>query len=101
MILTDDVEILRRETDGSLTSLGHTPAFVSYSESGTLTYDDGTTTRSSFLQQVKVMIGDIPFDAVTHRIRWNGNLYQTVGQPMIRRKNGRTHHKTIPVEVVT
>lgn len=110
MRLTDSVELLRLQGDGSLVSRGRTPAQVSYLDSGTKE-DIKTTTspsgeettvinRTTFRTEIRVMVGDVPIDQELDRLRIDGSIYRQTGAPLIRKRNGRTHHKTIVVELV-
>lgn len=110
MRLTDSVELLRLQGDGSLVSRGNTPAQVSYLDSGTKedvetsTSPSGTVTtivnRTTFRTEIRVIIGDVPLDQELDRLRIDGSIYRQTGAPLIRKRNGRTHHKTLVVELV-
>lgn len=107
MRLTDRVEILEQgppirdshgnAVPGPLVSLGKFRANVSYQTVSAPMNGLSPT----MVEQLRAVIAPRDFDTTKHRIRWNGKLYMNDGPPMVRRRNGKTHHLTIPLKIAT
>ncbi|MFD6134571.1 hypothetical protein [Isoptericola sp. NPDC060257] len=92
--LHDEVDIVG---DGDVT-LATLPAYVGYQTAGIDNSEDG---RTAFLESLRVILPACSFDAVNHRIRWRGQLYQSAGPEMLRRRRGRDLTLTVPIKLVT
>ncbi len=108
MRLTDSVEVFVQgvggwdahgnDIPGELVSQGIFPANVSF-QMVERSYDGGATAR--MIEQLRAILPPMEYDPATMQIKWDGNLYTNDGPPMQRRRNGRTHHLTIPLKLVS
>lgn len=80
----------------TVTGRGTFPANVSYTTVGIAT---STAGAKSEVEEIRVMLDPLAYDAGTMRITWNGNTYKADGPALIRRRDGRTHHVTIPLKL--
>lgn len=73
------------------------PAYVGYTSTALNTAEPG---RTAFVEELRAITPAFNFDPVAHRLRWKGTSYLPDGPAMLRRRNGRDHHLTIPIKAV-
>lgn len=98
MRLTDTVEVWTLDGAGATTysySSTH-PANVSYQ----LTELQQEPGRTDLLEELRAIVQLQEWDSTTMRIKWDGRMFYSDGPALIRRRNGRTHHLTIPLRYV-
>lgn len=105
MRLTDRVEIITQtpatwkdgyQVPGQTVSLGMFPANLNYAVVQTSTEPN----RNALIEELRAIIAPMDFDAAVMKIVWLGKTYTPDGPPMVRRRNGATHHLTIPLRLV-
>lgn len=55
----------------------------------------------SNVEELRAVIPPFDYDPDNHRIRWRGKQYTNDGPPKVRRRNGRDHHLTITLKLVS
>lgn len=106
--LRDKVEIVTADTyeDGHGNTeydwdnpivVGTLPAYVGYTTTGLFAGEDG---RTAFVEELRAITPAFNFDPVAHRLRWKGETYLPNGPALLRMRNGRDHHLTIPIKAV-
>lgn len=98
MKLTDKVELWTLDsgtTDYSYVSTHR--ANVSYQ----LTERSPEPGRVVLVEELRAIVQLPEWDSTTMRLKWNDRMFYSDGPALVRRKNGRTHHLTIPLTHVT
>lgn len=104
MKLTDTVEVWRKMNPGTIDGHGNpvsgeygyvetVQANVSY----LMTEREDEPGRTVLIEEARAIIKPYDFDPSAMRLKWDGRMFYTDGPPMVRRRNGRTHHLTIPL----
>lgn len=93
MRLTDKVDVLT-STD-ALVAAG-VRAEVHYTTTAAIV----SAGRTAIVEELRCVIEPIQFGN-DYRIRWRGKVYSSDGAAMVRRRNGRDHHLTIPLRYVS
>ncbi|MBG6224723.1 hypothetical protein IWX63_001285 [Arthrobacter sp. CAN_A2] len=106
MRLTDKVEIWEpgpptvdrygNQVPGQYEYVSTVPANVSYQR----VERESEPGRVDLIEELRAIIGPYDFDPTTTRLKWDGRMFYTDGPPMVRRRDGRTHHLTIPLRFV-
>lgn len=108
MRLRDSVEIWEQVPTGELDShrnpiigpptfVASVPAALSYTSAEADPYGG----RTGYLEQLRVILAPFDYDVFTMHIRWRSQKFTNDGPPMIRRRNGKDHHLTIPLKKFT
>jgi len=73
------------------------PAYVGYTATALNTGEVG---RTAFVEELRAITPAFSFNPARYRLRWKGGVYLPNGPAMLRRRNGRDHHLTIPIKAV-
>lgn len=106
MRLTDEVEVWKAGVP-ALDRYGNTvPGDYGYvsthraNVSYTLTEREAEPGRVDLKEELRALVQLQEWDSSTMRLKWNGRMFYSDGPALVRRRNGRTHHLTIPLSYV-